>query len=68
MFHAMAVELILTLGLPLEVGHLLCARQHLAVHAELTASARNQMRVLRSEVEDKDRVVKVVDLGGGHLD
>ena len=38
----------LTLGLPLEVGELLSARQHLAVDVELAASPDDQMRVLRA--------------------
>ncbi|KAI3482194.1 hypothetical protein L1887_55164 [Cichorium endivia] len=55
------------LGLPVEVLDLLRAGEHLAVHVELTASSRDQMRVLRSKVEDEDRVILRVD-GLGHVE
>lgn len=38
----------LAFGLPLEVGELLRAWQHLAVDVEFTASSHNQVRVLRT--------------------
>lgn len=59
-----------TLGLEVEICHLLCAWQHLTVHAELTDTAGNKVRVLRAKVQNEDSVVKLVDLGyvllGGH--
>ena len=51
-----------TLGLPCKIRHLLRAWQHLAVHIQLAASARNNMRVLRAKIKNQDRVVLAVDL------
>jgi hypothetical protein len=48
-----------TLGLPLEVLHLLSAGEHFAVDVEFTASAGDEVRVLGSKVEDEDAVERL---------
>ena len=54
------------LGLELEIGKLDRAGLELAVHAELTHAARDQVRVLGPKVQNEDSVVQRRRLGG-HL-
>jgi hypothetical protein len=56
-----------TLGLEVEISHLLSARQEFTVHTQFTDTAGDQVGVLGPKVQDKDGVKHFIDLGNVFL-
>lgn len=57
----------LTLWFPLEICHLLRAREHLAVDIEFTTPPRDQVRVLRAKIENQNGVERFCARERGHI-